>query len=142
MADTIGEAMKYLLRVFLFHCFSLWLVSQVFPALILKGGLSVLATAGGILSLLMLLVRPILKILFIPINIITFGLLSWCIDAIVLFLLTIAVPEVIIRAWTFPGITWAGFVLPSMHLSYAVALVLVSLSVSAMVNMLHDIADR
>lgn len=133
--------MKYLIRVFLFHSFSLWLVSQIMPALIIQGGWTVLLFSGLILSLLMLLVAPILKILFIPINIITFGLLSWCINVIVLYLLTIFVPNVSISAWDFPGGMWAGFVVPQIHLTYGIALIAVSLLVSFFVNVFHDISE-
>ncbi len=133
--------MKYLLRVFLFNSFSLWFVSQVLPALEIHGGWQVLLFAGFVLSLLMLLVAPILKILFIPINIITFGLLSWCINVVVLYLLTIFVSDVSIHAWQFPGLQWAGFVVPPVALSYVMSLILVSLSVTFFVNLLHDISE-
>ena len=125
----------------MFHSFSLWLVSEMLPALSIHGGWTVVLFAGLMLGLLMLLVAPMLKILFIPINIITFGLMSWMINVIVLWLLTIFVPNVTIQAWTFPGATWAGFVIPSIHLSYGAALVAVSLAVSFFVNVFHDISE-
>lgn len=133
--------MKYLLRVFLFHSFSLWLVSQILPALRINGGWQVLLFAGFVLSLLMLLVAPILKILFIPINLLTFGLLSWFINVIVLYLLTFFVSGVEVTAWTFPGWSFAGFVLPEIAFSSFVSFILVSLAVSMLVNLLHDISE-
>ena len=134
--------MKYLLRMFLFHSMSLWLVSQLLPALVINGGWQVLLLAGFVLSLLTLLVAPILRILFIPINLLTFGLLSWCINVIVLYLLTIFVSGVQVIAWTFPGITVSGFVIPQMAFSSFVSFILVSLSVSMLVNVLHDISEH
>lgn len=133
--------MKYLLRVFLFHSFSLWFVSQILPALVIDGGWQVLMLAGIVLSFLMMLVAPILKILFIPINLLTFGLLSWFINVIVLYLLTIFVSGVHVVAWTFPGAEFAGFVLPKIAFSSFVSFILVSLSVSMLVNLLHDISE-
>lgn len=133
--------MKYLLRVFLFHSFSLWFVSQILPALRINGGWQVLLFAGFVLSLLMLLVAPILKILFIPINLLTFGLLSWFINVIVLYLLTFFVSGVEVTAWTFPGWSFAGFVLPEIAFSSFVSFILVSLAVSMLVNLLHDISE-
>lgn len=133
--------MKYLLRVFLFHSFSLWFVSQILPALRINGGWQVLLFAGFVLSLLMLLIAPILKILFIPINLLTFGLLSWFINVIVLYLLTFFVSGVEVTAWTFPGWSFAGFVLPEIAFSSFVSFILVSLAVSMLVNLLHDISE-
>lgn len=134
--------MKYLLRVFLFHSFSLWFVAQILPALVIDGGWPVLLLAGFVLGLLMLLVAPLLKILFIPINLLTFGLLSWFINVIVIYLLTIFVPGVSVVAWTFPGTTFAGFVIPEIAFSSFISFILVSLSVSMLVNVLHDISEH
>lgn len=133
--------MKYLIRIFLFNTFALWFVSELFPALSINGGWQTLLFAGFILSLLMLLVAPILKILFIPINILTFGLLSWFINVIVLYLLTVFAPGVAIRAWTYSGSTFAGFVIPQIELTSLFAFILVSLSISFLVNLLHDISQ-
>lgn len=133
--------MKYLLRVFLFNSFSLWFVSEILPALVISGGWQVLLLAGIVLSFLMMLVAPILKILFIPINLLTFGLLSWFINVIVLYLLTIFVSGVQVVAWTFPGASFVGFVLPKIAFSSFVSFILVSLSVSMLANLLHDISE-
>lgn len=134
--------MKYLLRVFLFNSFSLWLVSQILPALSIAGNWQALLFAGLILSLLMLLVAPILKILFLPINILTFGLLSWLINVIVLYLLTFFVPTVSVHAWRFPGGSWQGFSVPALSLSYVPSLILVSFAVAFFSNLLHDISEH
>jgi putative membrane protein len=134
--------MKYLLKVFLFHSFALWLVSQIIPALTIPGGWQSILFAGGILALLTLLVTPVLKILFIPINIITFGLLSWMIHVIVLYLLTIFVPTVAVVAWQYPGASFAGFVIPPISFSYTISLIIVSLAVTFVVNLLYDISEH
>jgi putative membrane protein len=133
--------MKYLLRVFLFHCFSLWFVSELIPALNITDGWQTLLFAGLVLSILMLLVHPILKILFIPINIITFGLLSWIINVIVIYLLTVFVSAVTITAWNFPGIHLVGFVVPHVQFSYIVSLCIVSMTLTLFVDILHTISE-
>lgn len=133
--------MKYLVRVFLFNSFSLWLVSEIFPALTISGGWQSLLFAGFVLSVLTLLVAPLLRILFIPINLLTFGLLSWFINVIVLYLLTLFVPGVSITAWTFPGAEFFGFVIPQIALSSFLSYILVSLGVSMLANLLHDMSE-
>lgn len=100
-----------------------------------------LLLAGLVLSLLTLLVAPLLRILFLPINILTFGLLSWAINVMVLYILTIFVPGVQVSAWTFPGAEFAGFVMPQIQFSSLISFILVSLSVSILVNLLHDISE-
>lgn len=91
--------------------------------------------------MLMLIVKPILKILFIPINILTFGLLSWVINVIVIYLLTIFVPEISIRLWIFPGATWAGFIIPPIHFTYLTAMIASSLLITIITDVLHYVSE-
>ena len=133
--------MKYFIRSWLFQVFALWLVSEIIPALVIVGSWQTILIAGFVLSLLMLFIRPLLKILFIPINLLTLGLLSWIINAIVLYLLTVLVPSVEIRAWTFPGYTGYGFGIPSVYINYYLALIISSVSITAISNLLHAVSE-
>lgn len=134
--------MKHLIRLFLFNVFALWLTSQFIPALVTPQGWQTILFAGFVLSILMLVVTPILKILFIPINILTFGLLSWFINVIVIYLLTLFVPEIQITSWAFPGISWAGFIIPPAHLSYFLTLIATSLCISTITDILHYVSEE
>ncbi len=134
--------MHYLIRVFLFNVFGLWLTRELLPFFVINGNWQTILSAAAVLSLLMLLVQPLLKILFIPINIITFGLLSWLINVIVLFLLTVFVDEVTITDWSFPGWYWSGFSLPAGHISYPLAMVIASLTITLLTNFLHDVSEK
>jgi len=133
--------MKHIIRVFLFNVFALWLAGQLLPALVVPTGVATVFLAGSVLALLMLIVQPILKILFIPINILTFGLLSWMINVIVLYLLTVFVPEIHVSPWVFPGATWAGFIIPAIRLSYFPALIASSLLITIITDVLHYVSE-
>lgn len=133
--------MKYITRVFLFNTFGIWLTSQVLPTIHINGNWQILTISGSILSILMLVVAPILRILFIPINLITFGLLSWFINVIVLYLLTFFVPEITVVPWQFPGSSWSGFIVPPMYLSYFPSLVISSLTLTFITNLLHKVSE-
>lgn len=133
--------MKYLLRVYLFNVFALWLTSQILPTLSISGGWQVTMVAGLFLSLLTLIVSPILKILFIPINILTFGLLSWLINVAVIYILTLIVASVEIRSFQFPGISWGGFVVPATFITYPISLIITSLTITFIANVLHNVSE-
>lgn len=133
--------MKHIIRVFLFNVFALWLSSQILPTLTAPQGWQTILLAGFTLSMLMLIVKPILKILFIPINILTFGLLNWLINVIVIYLLTIFVPEIQVNTWTFPGGSWAGFVIPAIHFTYYTALIASSLLITIITDVLHYVSE-
>lgn len=132
--------MKYLMRLFLFQLIGLFFTSQLLPTLVVVGTWQSLFVAGVILGLLMLIVRPILKILFIPINFISFGLLSWFVDVIILFILTLVMPQVQIHEWTFPGLNMAGFIVPSIHLTYVLSLIVSTLCISFISNVLEFVS--
>lgn len=134
--------MKYILRLFLFQIIGLWFAGQLIPTLVVVGNWQSLAIAGIILGLLMLIIRPILKILFIPINFITFGLLSWFVDVIILFILTIIMPQVQVREWLFPGYSLAGFVIPAIKFTYLLSLIASTLVISFISNVLEFVANE
>lgn len=133
--------MKYILRTYFFNVFALWLTSQIIPSLSISGGWQVIMLAGLFLSLLMLFVAPILKILFIPINILTFGLLSWLVNVAVIYLLTLFMPSVNIRSFEFAGTNAGGFVIPAMTISFPVSLILTSLTIAFIASALHNMSD-
>jgi len=133
--------MKHIVRVFLFNAFGIWLTSQMLPFFSIGTGWQAVLFAGAILSVLMLIVKPLLHILFIPINIMTFGLLSWCINVIVVYLLTLIEPSIRIIEWTFLGASYAGFVLPEMHFSYILSLICATLTLTFITNILHTLSE-
>jgi len=133
--------MKYLIKVWVFYVFSLWLTKELFPAFTIEGTWTTLFVSGLILSLLMLIVKPLLKILFIPINLLTFGLLSWFINVIVIYVFTLIAPNIAVSAWMFPGFAWQGFIIPATNLSYLICLIITSFSVTTITNILEDITE-
>lgn len=134
--------MKHAIRSFIYNAAGLWLTAQLLPTVVILGNWKILITAGVVLTLLTIFVQPILKILFLPINFITFGLFSWIINVILLYLLTIFIPQVEIHEWTFPGFSWQGFVLPSYHVNYWFALIISSLSITCIANILRIASEE
>lgn len=134
--------MKYLLRLFLFQIIGLWFATQILPTIVVIGNWQTLVISGIVLGFLMLIVKPILRILFIPINFLTFGLLSWFINVVILFILTVIMPQVQIREWTFPGVNFSGFVVPSMHLNYLLAIILSTLLITFITDVLEFVANE
>lgn len=133
--------MKYFVKTWVFYVFALWLTKELFPAFIVSGSWTTVFLSGLILSLLMLIVKPILKILFIPINILTFGLLSWVVNVVVIYLLTLFAPNVSVTAWYFPGVSWQGFTIPGAQISYILCLIITAVGVTSITNFLENITD-
>lgn len=109
--------MKSLLRKTLLNSLSLWLTSVLLVGLKIYGGLTTLLLAGFVLLLIQKIIKPILQILTLPFNLLTFGLFSWLINVATLYLLTFFVPQIKITDFIFPGANFAGFIIPRMELN-------------------------
>lgn len=109
--------MKHILRNYLVNLGGLWATSQILPALSISGGakgllIGALAFMGANLVLV-----PIIKVLLLPLNLLTLGIFAWLANVLALYLLMIVVPYFELLAYHFPGLTISGFVVPAMDLS-------------------------
>ncbi|MCX8009032.1 MAG: phage holin family protein [Patescibacteria group bacterium] len=133
--------MKHLARVFLFNIVAFWLTTEFLPAIKVSGGVGIILAAGFLLGLLMVIVKPMLKILFIPFNFLTFGIAGLFINVVVIYLLTFILPEVQIVPYTFPGFSWEGFVVPSIDFHYIGSLLLVTAMVTGISHLLYSVSE-
>jgi len=121
---------KKYLRFFLINLFALWLVAYIFAGVSFTGGWQTLALAALVLTLLGTLIKPLIKLLLLPINLITLGTFRWLINVITLWLVTLIVPQFEIRGFLFEGVNYQGFTIPSFYLATFWAFVLTSLVIS------------
>jgi|SRR6185369_15963049 len=121
--------MKSLIRRFLFTTISLYIISRIFPQ-VSFASTGVLISTGVVLVLLTLFVKPFLKILLLPVNLITFGLFAWVINIIVIYLAILLVPGFHINAISIPSFELGIFIFPSFEFSKFWSLFFVSFLVS------------
>ncbi|MCD8484094.1 phage holin family protein [Candidatus Woesebacteria bacterium] len=100
--------MKSVVRTILVTIFSILLLSWLIPQVSVANTVT-LILAGVVLALLNLTLRPLLKVLFLPINIITLGIFGWVINVFILFLATWLVPGFAIQEITILGYTMNQF---------------------------------
>ena len=77
--------MKLVLRI-LINAFAVWLTSMLLSGLSFSGSWLSLIIIGIIFGLVNALVRPIVKLLTLPINVLTLGLFTLVINALMLML--------------------------------------------------------
>ena len=126
--------MKGLLKNTVINAFALALISEILPGVTMRGGLKTYVISGFILSLLLLIIKPILNIFSIPLNMITLGLFSFITNAIILYLLTVLVTDISITQFTFNGFIYAGFVIPTIHFNTPFAFILTAAILSLVIN--------
>ena len=95
-----------------------------------------------VLSILFVIVRPILSIVTLPLNIITLGLFSFLINAIILYLLTIIVPGISIAAFEFNGFSFLGFIVPQLPINGFFAFIVASILLSLIIGFLKWLTKK
>ncbi|MFZ2025714.1 MAG: phage holin family protein [Microgenomates group bacterium] len=131
--------MKRIFRIFIFSCFALFLTSYWNKGFILPTQTVDFVKAGIALMILFVIVRPLMKIVFLPLNILTFGLFSFVLYVLSLHVLSSGFDMFVIKSWHFPGISLFIASIPPTQLSYAQNLVLSSFSLSSIINVLDQL---
>jgi putative membrane protein len=125
--------MKTLLRNIIIYSLALYVLSIIVGGVHILGGLPTYVIGGFVLMLLQVVLRPVLNILTLPLNLITLGLFAVITSSIILYLLTVLVPRIVIRAYDFPGTSIAGFIIPPLHLNSWATLLLSAVVLSSIV---------
>lgn len=102
-------------------------LAWLFPGFTVAGDLWALPLAGVVLTGINIIVKPILKLLLLPLNLLSFGMFRWVINALTLGLLTFLVDQVRFQAFVFPGFDQFGITLPQVHFSSLGSLIVASL---------------
>lgn len=126
--------MKVFLRHVLINLLVLYLTDLMYPGFSILHDLKTLLSAAVIWLLLNKIVKPIIKLLLLPINLITLNLFSWVISLLTLFLLQVLVGGIRIESYSFPGASFEGFVIPAMFLGTFLSYVITS----TLLNALHS----
>lgn len=129
--------MKSILRSFIYNFVGLYSATLAIPGFHIAGGIQFLALAGAALTLLNFFLKPLIKILFFPINFITLGLFAWVVNVLIIYLLIFFVPQITITPWTFTGLRSGGFVIPAFYFTKFLTVVAVSFVTSLSTSVLN-----
>ena len=119
--------MKTLLRITLINLLTLYLADLLYPGFSLSHQITTLLYASVIWVVLNRVAKPIIKLLLLPINLITLGLFSWLVSVITLFMLVYFIPQVNITPYQFPGLSYQGFIIPPMYINILLSYLVVSI---------------
>lgn len=115
--------MKRLLRVFIIETFALFVGSSVAYGVVFEKGIETLLFAGIGLTAIALIVKPIINLLLLPLNLITFNVFKWVSSAVGLYLVTLLVPGFKIITFRFSGFSLGIIDMPVIDLSGAFAFI-------------------
>ena len=115
--------MKRILRHFVIDSVSIFLVSSIASGMVFEKGVETLLLTGLGLTIASLIAKPIINILLLPVNLITFGLFRWVAAVAVLYIVTMVVPGFKIIGFNFGGYTSLWIDLPVIALAGFLAVV-------------------
>lgn len=133
--------MKRLLRFYLINLVSLWITTQAVKGLVYTGGVQSLFVGALAFALINIILVPLLRILLLPLNLMTLGIFSWLTNVVALYALTTVVPSFRLTSYHFPGYSANGLTLPDVTLSALWVALLASLFIGVIANFLHWVMD-
>lgn len=129
--------MKKLLRKYLFSLGALWISSQILPALVIQGELKGLALAALAFMVADIILIPLLRVLFLPLNLLTLGIFAWITNVLALYALVSILPELILLPYNFPGIDLAGVIIPPIEMPTFMVAVVASFLIGGIIHILN-----
>lgn len=129
--------MKSIIRKTAIYALALFFLAQIVPGVKIAGGLSTYILGGFVLTVMSLLIKPILNLFALPLTIITMGAFSVLINVVILYLLTVFVSQISINPFTFPGTSFAEFIVPKISFNAFFSYVLASLVLSGIISFIN-----
>lgn len=107
--------MKTILRNIAIYLLILYFLPQFIPGFTIEGGPWTFVIGATVLALMFLIIKPILTIISFPINFLTMGIFSILINALILYLLTIIVPNITVQPFTYARADIFGVIIPKIQ---------------------------
>lgn len=101
---------------------------------------NILMFLGG-LWIISQIVNPIFSLVLLPVNILTFGLISFLLNVAFVFALLTFLPGFSVSAFYFPGAVVQGVIFPPVPLNQIETVVVLSLAITILHKILHIIFE-
>lgn len=117
--------MRWIIKTVVFNAVSIYALSLVFPGVHYQNWSS-LFWASAFFGFLTIFVKPVLKVLLFPLNLLTFGLLSSFLNVFFLYLVSLVVEGFTVRAFALNPFSFGGYTTPPLFFSAFWAYVVVA----------------
>lgn len=129
--------MKAILRNFLINLAALWITTRILPGLTYDGGFKSLFLGAVVFMLINWLVVPLLKVMFLPLNLLTLGIFGWAVNVIALYIMTSILPQFKLLPYDFPGINLSWVIIPPFSLNLLEVAIIASFLIGFMSHFLQ-----
>jgi len=129
--------MKRILKHYTIDTFSLWVISQLAEGLYFEKGILTLFFAGVGVTVVSIIAKPVINLLLLPINLITYGLFRWVSSAIIIYLVSLVVHEFKVIHFHFSGFSSQWLDIPQMNFEGIIAFVAFSFLLSIVTSFIY-----
>ncbi len=129
--------MKKIFRMITFSFLAIFLTSLWNKGFVIENDFFIYLKASLIIALVYYLIVPLIKITFLPLNIITLGLFSVIFYSLALYFLLDNYSLVSMKPWNFPGIDFGGIVINPLQINQMTNIFLSAISISTIINLLE-----
>lgn len=133
--------MKHLLRNYLINFVALAITTEYIKGFTYVGGIRILILGAAALMLINLAIIPLLKIMFLPLNLLTLGFFTWVINVIGLYFLTVLLPEFKLIPFYFSGLDLGFLIIPALNLNILQVAILASFLIGLITHLLHWLCE-
>ncbi len=129
--------MKHISRMIIFSALSIYVTELWNRGFHAPSDILNYLKAAAIIAIIYYLVTPLSKLLLLPLNILTMGLISVLAYFIVFYLVFHAIPIITIKPWISPSFSYNGITVSPYHIGYWQNVALSAISVSSVINVLE-----
>ncbi|MCR4312761.1 MAG: phage holin family protein [Candidatus Roizmanbacteria bacterium] len=131
--------MKKIFRMIIFSGVAIFVTALWNKGFIIKADPLTYIKAALVITVVYYLIIPVSKLVLLPLNIITFGLISMIFYAFIFYFLLNNFNLINIKEWTFLGIKLLGITLGEVKVSGLANIFVSSFSISTIINLLEKI---
>lgn len=131
--------MKRIFRMLIFTAIAIYITSLWNKGFLIDLNIKTFTQATLIVAVIYYLIYPLSKIVLLPLNFLSLGLVSLVVYFLLFYFLFARYNLVEIRPWVFSGISILGFTIQKTSINYFFNVILSSLSISFIINFLGKI---
>lgn len=118
------------LKHFIINSVAIYLVSLAISGMVFADGINTVILTGTALAVTSLVIKPVINILLLPLNLVTFGFFRWVGYAVALYIVTLLVPGFKIANFAFNGLSTYWISIPPVSLNGILAFVAFSFALA------------
>lgn len=129
--------MKRIIKNYVIYTTSLYVIGRIAAGINFQDSLQILLLAGLALTGAEMLAKPIINLMLLPLNLVTFNTFRWVASAVVLYLVTLLVEGFKVEYFHFSGLSSRWIDLPAIQLNNTfISYIAFSFLLSVMVGVL------